>query len=206
MRKITEKKVRREAGKYRSRAAFLLGSPEEFYSALESGALDDICSGMVERGLPSPNRKWSPETIATEASKYSTRSEFEKGSKGASDASRRLGIRNDVCAHMVRQVRAKWTPEALAVEALKYNTRSEFGKGSCGAYVTARRLGVLNDVCGHMVRATKWTPETIAPEARKYSTRSEFSKGSGSAYSAAARRLGILDEVCGHMVSNEKKI
>tara|TARA_B110000093_G_scaffold116219_2_gene124527 strand:- start:4479 stop:4796 length:318 start_codon:yes stop_codon:yes gene_type:complete len=101
MRKITEKQIRREAARYKSRAEFLLGSPEEFSNALESGTLDEACTHMVgeRRAL-----KWTPETIATEARKYNARSEFSKGSIGAYSAAGRLGIRNDVCMHMIKKV------------------------------------------------------------------------------------------------------
>ena len=103
MSKITEKQIRREAARYKSRAAFILGSPEEFSSALESGTLDEYCAHMVggRRAL-----KWTPETIAAEASKYRTRSEFNKGSGSAYVVAGKLGIRDEVCAHMVRKVGA----------------------------------------------------------------------------------------------------
>ena len=181
MSKITEKQIRREAARYKSRAAFILGSPEEFSSALESGTLDEYCAHMVggRRAL-----KWTPETIAAEASKYRTRYDFKKDSSGAYEAAGRLKIRNDVCAHMTRKVRAtKWTPEKIAAkEKLKrLSIKQTFWWG------------------GERLNAAKWTPETIAAEASKYRTRSEFNKGSGSAYGAAGT-LGIRDEVCAHMV------
>ena len=146
MNAITEKEIRREAATYKSRAEFLLGSPGEFYSALESGTLDEACAHMV--GERRYLIKWTPETITAEALKYNTRSEFARGSGGAYSTATRLGIRDDVCSHMIRKV--KWTPETITAEALKYNTRSEFKKGSGGAYHAARNLKILDAVCLHM--------------------------------------------------------
>ena len=155
MSKITEKQIRREAARYKSRAAFILGSPEEFSSALESGTLDEYCAHMVggRRAL-----KWTPETIASEASEYSTRTEFAKGSGSAYEASVRLGIRDTVCKHMVsgrRRRFTKWTPNEIAAEASNYSTRTDFQKGSGSAYRASGRMGIRDDVCAHMVRATK---------------------------------------------------
>ena len=62
-------------------------------------------------------RKWTAEIVKEEALKYSTRSEFKKESSGAHTAARRLGILDDVRAHMKRTT--EWTELAIREEALK---------------------------------------------------------------------------------------
>ena len=159
--------------------------------------------GVFGDYLPKPAGYWNFELIQAEALKYETRIAFQKGSS-AYQAALRLGIMEQVCAHM-KPVRQSWTPELIQAEALKYQTRSAFGKGSGGAYTAAWRLGILEQVCSHMQAVLQsWTPERIQAEALKYETRTAFAKGSKGAY-AAASRLGILEQVCSHMPKNAKR-
>ena len=105
--------------------------------------------GPVEEYLPRPAGYWTLERIHTEALKYDTRKEFEKGSRGAHKAARRLKIMEQVCVHM-NPVRQYHTAESIAEEALKYETRYVFQKGSPGAHDAARRLKIMEQVCAHM--------------------------------------------------------
>jgi predicted GIY-YIG superfamily endonuclease len=95
-------------------------------------------------------KKWTEEKVREEALKYTTRISFQKGSGGAYNTSRRKGILDDICSHMIRQV--KWTYETLKKESLKYNTRISFINENASAYLTAHNLGILDDICSHMVK------------------------------------------------------
>ena len=126
---------------------------------------------------PTRPTKWTELAIREEALKYSTRNEFNKKSNGAYYGARRLGILEDVTAHMERPTRptrpTKWTELAIREEALKYSTRNEFKKASNGAYTAARRLGIYEEVTSHMVcgakvasyKNRKWTEQVIREEA-----------------------------------------
>lgn len=149
--------------------------------------------------------KWTFEAVQQEASLYTTRTEFFKGSSGAYHAAHKNGWLDEVCPHMVAAPRpgptTKWTFEAIQKEASLYPTRSAFRKGSLSAYNTAHKRGWLDDVCSHMVALNaKLTFENVKNKALLYPTRSAFEKGSRNAYQTARRR-GWLDEVCSHMVA-----
>jgi predicted GIY-YIG superfamily endonuclease len=95
-------------------------------------------------------KKWTEEKVREEALKYTTRISFQKGSGGAYNTSRRKGILDDICSHMIRQT--KWTYETLKEESLKYNTKSSFINQNASAYSTAYNIGILDDICSHMVK------------------------------------------------------
>ena len=93
---------------------------------------------------------WTEEMLADEASKYSTRSDFQRGSSGAYSAARSRGLLDKVCVHM-DWLHTYWTEEMLADEAYKYSTRSDFQRGASSAYQTARKRGLLDKVCAHTI-------------------------------------------------------
>lgn len=193
--KWTKEKIAAEALKYSMRSKFNKANGSAYQAAVRLGILDEVCVHMVN---PPVRESWNPTKVAAKASKHTTRKEFEKEDRKAYVAARRLGILDEVCAHM-EPVRESWDRNRVTTEASKYTTRIAFYKGSPKAYGAAHRNRWLEEVCTHMgaVRES-WDRDRVAAEAMKYQTRKEFEKGSGRAY-RAARRLGILDEVCIHM-------
>ena len=160
--------------------------------------------------------KWTLEKIKEEALKYKTRSEFAKYNNSAYNAAKRMGIFENICAHMPkRTVRTgtkhhnfKWSFENLQAEALKYKDKKDFRDHNHSAYQIACRKKWLDNICSHMPKHLdtsgnnnslfKWTLEALTEEALKYSNRYEFSKKSSGAYWSALHR-NLLDIICGHM-------
>jgi len=148
--------------------------------------------------------KWTPETIAIEAKKYTSKSEFALNAPGAVKRARTLGIYKEICKHMKKPAKQNpkkvaWSEETLKLEALKYNSKSEFTSKRGSAVKVAKELGIYDSICDHMnTNYTVWSNEDLTNEALKYTTRAEFQTGSNSAY-VIARTRGILDEICGHM-------
>ena len=163
-------------------------------------------SRIVEKiqPMPKPPGYWTRQRVAAEARRYTSRTEFFKGSKGAYLKMKREAW-NDVCDHMPKRVPAKryWTKAKVAAVAARFDSRSAFKRAEPSVHSTASREGWLDDVCAHMVRKYRpkgyWTKERLATEARKYDARAKFQKGSNSAY-IIARNNGWLDDVCAHML------
>ena len=113
---------------------------------------------------------YSYEELALDAQKYKSRGEFRKKSKNIYQACVKMGVLNEVCAHMPDHVDQsgesnpffKWTNEALHLEALKYKTRSEFRKNSHSAYTICVQRQILEQVCSHMKRPGSTGPEELA--------------------------------------------
>jgi len=83
------------------------------------------------------NKKWYYETCKLEASKYKSRSEFQKKSNTAYNVAYKNKWLDKICQHMKILWRKKWNYENCKIEALKHNSRSEFNKKASGAYDTA---------------------------------------------------------------------
>lgn len=145
----TKEKVLKEARKYKTRSEFHKNSSSAFLYAKKLGIREECYKHMVS---PTRVRKWTKDTVAKEARKYKSRSEFQKNSKGAYKAAKDLGIRDKVCRHMKYKVspNGTWNEDKIIKEAKKYKKRSHFKKGNGSAYQAAKRLGILDKVCSHM--------------------------------------------------------
>lgn len=82
--------------------------------------------------------KWNEKTLAEEALKYSSRSQFENEAGGAYGAATKLGILDKVCSHMKRKHR-RWTKESTFEAAKSCKNISQFERKYHGAYAAAAR-------------------------------------------------------------------
>ena len=202
--------LRQEALKYKTRSEFEKGNVGAYYSARRKGFLDEVCSHMPKRSLllgkKHPRFKWSFETLKKEASKYNTRTEFQKANGSAYNTALKKGFLDKICSHMIER-NHRWSVDELRSEALKYVTNEEFRQKNLKAYNAILERGLLDKLCFHLLKKEipsgenhynfRWTDEMVRKEALKYNTRTEFKKNS-SAYNVAYNR-NTLDEVCKHM-------
>lgn len=95
-----------------------------------------------------PKNYWKDkENMMSEARKYTTKEEFQKGNLTAFLAAHRYGFIDDM-DWLVRQKQHKkgyWTYKHIEEEALKYNTKTEFYNGNQTAYRAALKMGVIDD-------------------------------------------------------------
>ena len=154
----TKEKCAAEAVKYETRTDFKRGHGAAYKAAVLWGWLDDIC-GHMQSGHKRRAEKdtiWTAETCAAEALKYETISEFREAAGGAYLRATRLGIMEEICAHMDRNAKPhgywKKNKARCAEEALKYSNRAAFQRDSHSAYLAAFTQGWLDDICGHMER------------------------------------------------------
>ena len=96
--KWTYEACEEEALKYESRALFQKCNRSAYNRALKQGWLDDICSHMVL--LHKPNGYWDFTNVSKEASKYSSRTKFQKGSIMAYKTALKNKWMDIVCNHM----------------------------------------------------------------------------------------------------------
>lgn len=101
----TDEMLFAEAAKYPSRTTFQKGSDRAYRAALRSGILDRVCAHM---GPHKPHTKWTDESLADEAAKYTTRGKFARGSASAYQMAKKRGILDKICEHM-EAVLLTWT-------------------------------------------------------------------------------------------------
>ena len=138
-------------------------------------------------------RKWTEDELRAEASKYSTKTDFQKGSPNADASARNKGKEffDSITSHMIKKKRDKWTDDELESEALKYEYPSDFIKGSTSAYQSALKKGrdFYNKITSHMkTKNIDWTDDMLRDDAMKYKTKPEFMKNSPKAYQTAMNR------------------
>ena len=151
---------------------------------------------------------WTKEKCIEEALKYTSRSEFQKKSKGSYVACYKNGWLDIVCEHMskIRHEKGYWTKERCLEEALKYKNIKDFQNKSRSAYGSSFINGWLDDFFKKVKIMKKgyWTKERCLEEALKYKTRSDFRKESRKAYSISVKN-GWLDFVCENLPGSKPK-
>jgi hypothetical protein len=143
-------------------------------------------------------QRWTYEKVKKEALKYKSRTDFQKGSRGAYKFALRETVLNEICVHMVPKYNY-WPYRELLMEAKKYRTRAEFQKKST-AYQVGLRRKLLNRICSHMKSSKRlpYTLKELKKEALKYKRKIDFQKGNVGAYEAALKRSDY-EKICGHM-------
>jgi predicted GIY-YIG superfamily endonuclease len=153
-----------------------------------------------------PNNYWNFENCKNEAIKYSCKTDFEKGSRGAHHSAISNKWIDKICSHMIKGKNSNghWNFIRCKEEALKYNKKTDFQKKSRSAYASAIKNSWLDEICQHMIQIKKpngfWTLEKCQEEALKFTTRTDFIKNSNGAYDAAYKNNWV-NEICQHMTS-----
>lgn len=139
-----------EAQKYKTKSEFAAKAPVAYATAQRRGWLEDICQHM--KSPKKPHGYWSKEACQAESLRYSTRSEFQKGSPGVYSTAQRRGWIDEICAHMgpKRKPRGFWTKSNCSTEAKAFSTMAELKKNSRGAFNAIQQNGWGKELCAHM--------------------------------------------------------
>jgi hypothetical protein len=139
---------------------------------------------------------------ASAALKYSSRSDFARGSQREYQALWRRGLLEEACAHMTTSPiysSVRWTPEGVFKEAAKYRNRAEFKRECSGAHGYALTNGLLDQACAHMRNGHNfWHVFELMAVAVKYTDKSAFIRNENSAYEFCVRH-GLVDLICARM-------
>ena len=192
----TKENVFAEAKKYKTRTEFERGRGRAYNVACKNGWLDEMNWFISPQN---PNGFWTKENVFTEAKKYKTRTEFQKGCSSAYVVARVNGWLDEMnWFKEVKKPGGYWTKENVFTEAKKYKTRNEFQKACSRAYNVAWKNGWLEEMdwfTSPQKPTGYWNiKENVFAESKKYETRTEFSDGCSGAYEVA-RKNGWLDEL-----------
>jgi hypothetical protein len=94
----TTQRIRQAARECRSVAEFLQLHPGAYSAASKSGVLKIVCRHM--RRSRKPDGYWTEERLRTIAMRFKTRIDFKRRSAAAYTAASRLGLLDQICAHM----------------------------------------------------------------------------------------------------------
>jgi predicted GIY-YIG superfamily endonuclease len=166
----------------------------EKYERLGWKILNRAPAGSLGAG----HKVWNEAKVRKLAKKYKHKSEFFNAAGGAVNYARKIGIYDEITAHM-KEKHKSWTKAEVKKLAKKFKTRVDFMRGERNAYSHALSNGYLNEVCKHMkAQKESWNNDLIFRLAKKYKKRSDFKKAEPEAYRQATKR-GILQKACQHM-------
>jgi hypothetical protein len=196
--KYSDDEIRQEASKYNSQNEFMKGSPKLFYGAFNRNMLDDLFPDR-QRGK-GRTIKYSDDDIRQEASKYNSRTDFQKNSPSLYQLALKRGLLDDLFPD--RKIGSgrtlKYSDDEIRQEALKYNSQNEFIKNSPSLYQLARKRGLLDDLFPDRQRGKgrtiKYSDDEIRQEASKYNSQNEFMKKNINLFTLARRR-NMLDDL-----------
>lgn len=183
-----------EAKKYKTRSEFeyAKGASGAYVTARRNGWIDDYTWFEQKQ---KPNGYWTYERCYDEASKYTTRTDFQygKGSGRAYKVARDNGWLDDyVWLEEKRKPVGYWSYERCVEESRKFHTRAEFKKGCQSAYVIANRNGWLRDFTW-LTTKKLWQYEECKEIAAQYHSRSSFKAGNKRAYESSVTHKWIDD-------------
>lgn len=154
-------------------------------------------------------KKWTRETIFEESKRYSSRSEFKKGTSAAFS----VAYKNRWLDEMEWLVHPspkpiKWNYDAVIAESKKYSTKTDFMNNNISAYTVARKNGWLVQMDwlapGKHKPSGFWKEkDNVIEESRRYKSFTEFRRKNSHAFDYA-KKYGWLDEMIWLEKSNRK--
>ncbi len=146
-------------------------------------------------------KKWTDESLAELAQKYTTLKDFRENHGGAYKTAQDRGILNDITKHMPRV--KIWSYDEAKQEAEKYNTFADFQKNSL-AFSQSYKNGWTNDFKKFLkLRKGEWekyTKDMVIADVAKSVNKNDFRSKFPLSYKAARER-GWYDEVTQPLVS-----
>lgn len=184
----SEPEIRRLASQCSSRTEF----SKKYRGGYRAASL---ISGLLDELFGNHKLVWNEHSLRVEAAKYTTKSDFQRGSGGAYIAclKRFPHILNDTFNNSIRY----WKDEqSVRTEAERYSSRTAFMRGSSGAYKAAASKfpHILVALFGESSNSP-YTRDELLDLARQCSSRFEFRRRFGGAYAVACYQFpDVLDE------------
>lgn len=146
--KWSKEKCFEEAKKYKTRSEFQKNASHAIHIARVNGWLDEM--EWLPKKEHHPKGYWNvKENVVNEAKKYTSVTEFQKGSGGAFNSARRLGIMDEFTWFEKKEKLpfCYWkNKEHCIEESKKYASRNEFRKGNQSAYWASLKYGYLDEM------------------------------------------------------------
>lgn len=93
--------------------------------------------------------KWTEQAIRKAARGYKYYHDFRAACPGAIPRARRLGIHDEITAHMALKQK-QWNLDSVRAVAAQFEVKDHFARAYPGAMKWAKRHGLYDDVCSHM--------------------------------------------------------
>ena len=184
------------------------------YIMKKNGWWDDLTSHLIRQ----VHEPYTEEEVRKAALKYTRRVDFQKKSNGQYSAATRLGILDEVCAHMGKPLNIiQYTKDEIRESAEKYESQKEWLENEPGLYHSWKTRGnehqskenklfyeEIKNQLGYIFKPNGyWTKKRCKEIADKYSDRRIFHKEQYEVYKVI-KREGWIDELLSHMIWTTK--
>jgi len=134
--KYSDDELLTEALKYNNRRDFRVNSIKQYTTIMKRGNYDKYFAHMTRL-----IKRWTPELAFEAAKQYTTRSDFARGvDAGAYNYALKTGILEDICGHMVRDVRVSNVVYIWKVICEFWNDKQVYKIGVTGSQNGTRRI------------------------------------------------------------------
>ena len=148
--------------KYSKRSEWKREDYPTYYIASKRGWIDKILK-QSERFGNAKQKYWTEERIREKALMFSSRSEFWRKEPGACVQAKKMGILDEVCAHMKRRIQPTgFTVEIICQEIDKYETLTDFIANNPRMFEWLRRNKIkLTDISDKPYKKPKGNPKPV---------------------------------------------
>jgi hypothetical protein len=176
----------------------------------KNGWWDDLTSHLIRQ----VHKPYTEEEVREAALKYTRRIDFQKKSNGEYSAAFRLGIMEEVTAHMGKSlIEKQYTKDEIRKSAKKFNSQKEWLENEPQIFRCWQGYNKpnqskkdiefwkeINDQLGYIFKPNGyWTKERCKEIADKYTDRRIFNEEQKVVYNVIARD-GWVDELLSHMI------
>ena len=186
------------------------------YSAImkRNGWWGDLTSHLIRQ----KRNPYTEEEVREAALKYTRRVDFQKKSHGEYSVAHKLGMLDEVCAHMGKPLNEKqYTKDEIRESAKKYKNQQEWLENEPSIFSCWRGYNKpkksresklffkeIRDQLGYIFKPNGyWTKERCKEVADKYTDRRIFHKEQYEVYKVI-KREGWVDELLSHMIWTTK--
>ena len=192
----------KEALKHKTVTEWIKSSASSYHRARNKNWLEECCRHMNKKPIKKiDTSKFTIEDCIKDASKYLTKTDWERNSHSIYNYSKRKNWLNE-CLKKTGKVKIDLTLEDCIKEASKYKYQYEWIKNDHTSFNIAKKNNWLDECCKHFIKAkwnTKLTFEECLNEALKYETRTAWYKSNQTTYSKASKEKW-LEKCCEHMI------
>ena len=174
-------------------------------STVASTTLGEVCieHGLINKVVNRKVQAYTADQVRKGSKKYNKKVVFQKSEPGLWKAAQRLGIVDEVCAHMDKNTR--WTKQSLEEVSRGYNNKTKFIKENKAAYLAARRMGIWEELSkdwpSRSGKSREWNDDYIRECAEGCNSRHDFELKDLTAYQKASPELKM--ELFGPPLQNQ---
>jgi len=164
-----KERVAAEAKKYKTRTDFMNGNSAAYSKAKDMNWVDDVCTHMTSS--QKPRGYWTYENCMTEAKRWVSRSQFERGANGAWAASIKYGLAGEIPHASGFSYKIKYWSRSAVLKEISEKCiygRTDWYNKSKNSYAYAAKHSLIEDIAKELGwnERNSWSMEMMYEDIR----------------------------------------